>query len=171
MNLKLKYFLEKDSKNTWNKLKDVLLANDLRAWNLTNILKGDLIFREERSPLIGLIPETNLWEWVKENPNTAPYILTRMIPLHESEPLLHPLARKLLINYPNDENIASEISANWNSEAFMGPRSAYYKNKLSIAEKWAEDPESSVANWAKREAEHLKKQIKMMKIEEDERGF
>ncbi|RLF27983.1 MAG: hypothetical protein DRN14_04730 [Thermoplasmata archaeon] len=169
---KLKYFLEKDFDNTWKRIKEALLATDLCAWHLTDILKGDYAsFRKEKNSLLGLIPETYIWEWVEENPDNAEYILTRMIPLHESEPLLHPLARTLLTKYPSDEDIASGLSANWRTEGWVGyQRSSYHESKLHIAKNWAEDPEISVANWAKKEVEYLEKQLDIEKREEEEMG-
>jgi hypothetical protein len=170
---KLKYFLEKDFDNTWKRIKEALLAKDLRGWSLAKILRGSYAdFRKEKNSLLGLIPETYIWTWVEENPDNAKYILTRMIPLHEREPLLHPLARTLLIKYPCDEDIASELSANWHSGGGMDYSiSRYHENKLHIAEKWAIDHDISVANWAKNEVEYLKKQIEIEKREEEEMGF
>ena len=168
----LKHFLERDFKNAWKKMKMALLANDLRAWKLTHIFRGDFSnFKAKKDSLLGLVPEKCLWEWVEENPDRAPYILARMIPLHESEPLLHPLARKLLIKYPNDEHIESTLSANWHKEGFSGSASAHFTKKLSTAEKWAKDPETSVAKWANKELEYLKRRIENAKRKEEEREF
>lgn len=168
---KLKYFLENDFDDTWKRIKVALLANDLCARNLTDILRGNYaIFRKEKNSLLGRIPETYIWEWVNDNLDNAKYILARMIPLHESEPLLHPLARMLLTKYPGNEEIASGLSANWHTEGWVGYRSRYHENKLHIAEKWAEDSEFSVANWAKKNVESLKKQLEVEKQEEEEMG-
>jgi hypothetical protein len=161
---KLEYSLKNDAENTWQKVSKALLAHDRRAFTLIHLIKDD-------HSLIGLIPEAKLWEWVKENPKQALYVLARMIPLHESEPLLHPFARKLLLEYPSDEDIASELSANWYEETGVGSISQRYEQKLSIAEKWAEDPETPVANWARREVEDLKKQIEDARRQEAEGGF
>lgn len=169
---KLKYFLEKDFENTWKKLRRALLAYDHLAWNLTNILKGDYgVFRKEKNSLLGLIPDVYIWEWVEENPDKAPYILASMIPLHETEPLLNPLARDILMKYPTDDDVASGLSDNWHTEGWVGSRSLLYENKLRIAEQWAKDHEVSVVNWANKEVKALRKQLEIAKREEEERGF
>jgi hypothetical protein len=168
----MKYFLEKDLENTWNKLKEALLGDDLLGWNLTNILKGDYgSFRGEKNSLLGLIPETHIWKWLEENSDKASYILARMIPLHESEPVLHPLARKLLLTYPNNKDVASVLSANWHTEGWDGPMSLHCREKLQIAEDWARDPEPSVANWACNEVKHLEEEVKVWKRREEEGNF
>lgn len=169
---KFGYALKNDFKNTWEKFKKTLLGRNFAAWKLIDILKGDYAsFGLAKNSLLKFISETYLWEWIEENPDDAPYILAQMIPLHESEPILHPLARKLLIKYPADEDIASLIYANWHSEGFSGPESLHFENKLQIAEKWAEDPEPLVVSWVKKEVEYLKERIKIAKIREEERGF
>jgi hypothetical protein len=169
---KLEYFLKKDVETTWKQIGKDLLAHDLRAWRLIHLLKGDYSdFRNEKNSLLGLIPETQLWEWIEENPDRAPYILARMIPLHEGEPLLHPLARKLLIKYPSDEDIASELSANWHTEGWSGSPSLHYEEKLKIAGEWTKDPEIPVGEWANKEAEYIKKQIENARKKEDESEF
>jgi len=168
---KLKYFLKKNTRDTWKKLKAALLAYDLRASSLANILKGDYAYsKKEKNSLLKFIPEKEVWKWVEENPNKA-LILATMIPLHESEPDLNPLARQLLIKYPTDEYIKSALSANWHAEGWMGLRSAHYIKKIKIAENWAEDSETSVAKWAIQEVEYLKKHIERAEREEEERGF
>ena len=155
-----KYFLEKDFENSWEKLKTALLAYDQCAWNLSNILKGDYAHsRKKKNTLLDFIPEKDLWKWVEGNPGEAPYILAEMIPLHESEPDLNPIARKLLIKHPRDEDIISALSANWHTEGWVGLRSEHYKNKLEIAEEWIEDSEPAVSSWARKEVEYLKREI------------
>jgi hypothetical protein len=169
---KLEYFLKNDVETTWKQIGNGLLAYDLRAWRLAHLLKGDYLdFKNEKNSLLRFIPEAQLWKWTEENPDRAPYILARMIPLHESEPLLHPLARKLLMKYPSDENVASELSANWHTEGWSGSASLHYEEKLKIAEEWAKDPEIPVAEWANKETEYIKKQIENARRKEEESEF
>jgi len=169
---KLEYFLREDLEHTWKKINRALVGRDIRAWRLMQILKGDYPnFRHEKSSLLYLIPECRIWEWVEENPDEAPFILARMIPLHESEPLLHPLARSLLAKHSDNEKVAAELSANWHTEAWAGARSLHFEHKLHIAEDWAKDSETAVAKWASREAESLKRQIENARRREEERGL
>jgi len=169
---KFEYALKNDLKNTWEKFKKTLLDKNLATWKLIYILRGDYSsFGRSKNSLLKFIPDTYLWEWVEENAADAPYILAQMIPLHESEPNLHPLARKLLIKYPADEDIASLISTNWHSEGSFGPESLHFEKKIQIAKKWAEDPEPLVKSWALKEVEYLKERIKIAKIREEERDF
>jgi len=166
---KFEYFLQKDPENTWTKIGKALLAHDLRAWRLLHLMKGDYSqFRHEKTSLLDLVPEAQLWEWVEGNAPKTAYILARMIPLHESEPLFHPLARKLLMKFPNDENIASELSSNWHTEGWSGSESLHYEAKYAVAHKWARDPEASVAKWANEEMRSLKEQIDKARRREEE---
>lgn len=165
----LQYLLEKDVETIWKKIKEVMLANDLRAWRLAYLLKGH--YFADRPSLIGLIPESRLMDWVKRNPDKAPYTLARIIPLHASEPLFHPLAKMLLTEYPNDEDLKSLLSDNWHTESFSGSASQHFEKKLRIAEKWAEDPETAVAKWAEDQVRYIKTKIKEARKREEESGF
>jgi len=76
-----------------------------------------------------------------------------------------------LIKHPNDEHIESTLSANWHTEGFVGSASVHFTKKLSTVEKWAKDPETSVAKWANKEVEYIKRRIKNAEREEEEREF
>ncbi|MDH5686620.1 MAG: hypothetical protein OEZ48_01965 [Candidatus Bathyarchaeota archaeon] len=168
-NKKIGYCLNEDSDSSWTIVKDVLLEDSLRSWRLVNILKGGYAhFRDQKSSLLGMVPETKVWEWVKENPEKAPYVLARALPLHEDEPQLHPLARKLLVTYPHDEKIQSALSSNWHTEGWSGPESRHLEYKLSIARNWARDAKSAVSGWAKKEVEYLERRLNVARRREEE---
>jgi hypothetical protein len=168
---KIRYFLENDLKNTWDRISQALLKHDRLAWNLKKIIKGNYgSLHFERNSLLNLIADDLLLDWCDQYPEDAPYILAEMIPLHEQVDL-HPIAKKLLIKYPNDKRLMSELSANWDTEGWSGPSSVYLERKLQIAKKWAENTNHSVSEWAKREIEDLERRIETAQREEEERGY
>jgi hypothetical protein len=168
----LHFSLKQDSKTTWNKLKDVLMVGDLSSWRLSQIIRGEYAaLGGSGSSLLPLIPEEELWKWVDDNPKKAPYLLARMVPLHEAEPSLHPIARKLLLKFPEDTNVKEELSRNWHQESFSGKMSVHFLNKLNIAQEWSKDLEPAVSKWAENEVSTLKEIIKAAKIREEEGGY
>lgn len=168
---KVEYFLKNDAEKTWEKIKSALSKHDFLAFNLRSILRGSYVtFREGKNSLLHLIPEKWLMNWCDEHPKDAPYILARMIPLHESEDL-HPLARTLLIKYKGKKELMGELSANWHTEGWSGSASAHLQGKLETAKRWAQDKNPFVSEWAKLEMKSLEKQIEMEKRREEERGY
>jgi hypothetical protein len=163
----LQFASKQDNKTTWNKLKDILIVGDLSSWRLTRIIRGEYALRGSKS-LLPLIPEEELWKWVDENPTKAPYILAQMVPLHEAEPALHPIARKLLLKFPDDTRVKQYLSGNWHEEMYMGKSSEHYQNKLNIAQEWVKDPEPAVSKWAENEVLKLRETVKAAKIREEE---
>lgn len=167
---KIAYFLKKDTKNTWKKISGLLLKRDFLAWELRDILRGSYAsFRGGKDSLLHLVPEKWLMKWCDEH-SDAPYILARMIPLHESQDL-HPLARALLIKYKGSKEIMGELSANWHTEGWIGPESACLQEKLETAKEWAKDKSQYVRKWANLEVRGLEKQIEQAKRREEERGY
>jgi hypothetical protein len=166
----LQFALKQDSKTTWNKLKDTLIVGDLSSWRLTRIIRGECALRGAKS-LLPLIPEEELWKWVDENPTKAPYILAQMVPLHEAEPTFHPIARKLLLKFPEDTAVKQYLSGNWHEEMYMGKTSEHYQKKLNIAQEWVKDPEPTISEWAENEVLNLKKVIEEAKIREEESAY
>ena len=168
----LEFALKQDSETTWNKVKDVLIAGDLSSWRLLQIIRGEHgVLTGSGKSLLQLIPEEELWKWVEDNPKRAPYILARMVPLRETEPLFHPIARKLLLKFPDDTDVKEALSGNWHEGSFSGKISEYFRNKLTIAQGWAKDSEPAVSRWAENEVSKLKDIIKSMSEREEEREY
>ncbi len=166
----LQFALKKENKLAWNKLKDVLILDDLRSWRLSQIIRGEHGFGgNSGKSLFQLLPEEDVWKWVNDNPQKASYILARMVPLNEAEPALHPVAKKLLTKFIGDSKVKERLSENWNQESFSGKLSDHFQKKLSIAEEWAKDPEPAVSAWAQGEVLNLRELVKTTTAREQER--
>jgi hypothetical protein len=166
---KIRLYLEKDPEGTWAKIKQRLNSVDRVSWQLVEIINGRQDFGKEKS-LFSMIPEEKLWEWVDENPEKAPYLLARMIPIRELEPALHPAARKLLLKFPDKAEVRDGLFGNWYTEGFAGSASEHYKYKLKVLEEWEKDQEDTVSAWAKEEESRLREMIKREEIREAESG-
>ncbi len=86
-------------------------------------------------------------EWVDEDILRA-HLLARMIPLHESEPYRHPMARKLILRFRNNQEIQDAILSNWYTEGYSGKTSEHYKRKLKVLEEWEKDSDKIISEWA-----------------------
>lgn len=165
----IRNILKKDPKRAWDKIsRSILKAGKIR-YNLIEIIKGEYPYmKNEKNSLFDVIPEQELWIWVENNKSVAPYLLAEMTPIHESDDCLHPIAKRLLKTFSDDERIERILSRNWDTEALSGPFSLHYEQKLLIAEKWLNDDEASVKSFAHKEIQKLKKLIESEKREEEE---
>ncbi len=165
----LRQALIRNPKETWLKMKETLNADNLSSWRLVELIKGGFGFdRSKEGSLFSLIPQNELWQWIDEKPDKAPFLLARMIPLKETEPQLHPIARELILKFPTISEIRAALLGNWYTEGFSGKASDHYKYKLSVVQVWKKDAERVIRLWAKEEESVLKKRIKEMEIKEAE---
>lgn len=155
--------LEEDPEILWSLIKDPLLEGTYKS------IKLIFLFRDTN--FIDKIPSKLIKEWLNENPDAAPSVLAQLLPLHKTEPELHPLAKFLLIEYPDNKNIGSLISSNWHTEVWSGDESRHVSKKLEIIEKWINDPELSDNNWLIQEKKYLEERLQNAKLREEEEGF
>jgi hypothetical protein len=161
--------IEIDNKYSWGKIKNSLAKRGFLAEILSELLKGNSSYHTiEKNSLIGHFPENIVLKWCDEKPNSNPILLAKIIPLHETEPELHPLARKLLKKYPNNKEVFATLSANWGSDSWVGPLSQHYEQKLKIAEQWLKYPELPVQAFAKQEISTIKREIEKYRRDEEE---
>jgi hypothetical protein len=112
----IKKKLKIDINKSWSIISKKLLDKDKNAYLLSYQLKGGMFPTNKEKPPLDMIPLDILFDWIVKNPNDAPYILARMVPINMSLPNLHPIAVKLLMRFPNDTKLHSELSANWHKK-------------------------------------------------------
>lgn len=145
---------------TWARVSEALLRKDRASYRLLLGL---------RDWYVRLIQVEEFLTWAGRHGLEGPRILASLtlpsdVPLNE-------LTRQLLITYGHDDRIGNALFANFRSGAFMGSMTAWLKSKLETAEKWSEDSEPAVSNWAKRLVNDLKEEITEFRKREEEEGL
>jgi hypothetical protein len=141
----------------WARVSEALLRQDRVSYRLLLGLRGWYV---------RLIQADELLAWASKHEPDGPRILASLtlpddIPLNE-------LTRKLLIQYGHDDRIGNSLFANLRSGAFTGSMTAWLRGKLETAEKWSEDPDPAVSNWAKNLANDLREEITQFQKREEE---
>ncbi|XHH08937.1 MAG: hypothetical protein ACFCUE_15440 [Candidatus Bathyarchaeia archaeon] len=163
--------LKSNPQGTWLKIKEVLNSDTMASWRMVELIRGGISFGDNNSvSLFSLLPEEELRQWLNENPNNAPLLIARMIPLREAEPKLHPMARELILKYSSVPKIRKALLDNWYTEGYIGKESDHLKYKLSVIETWAKDDESVISSWAKEEEIRIRARIKQRELIEAERN-
>ena len=126
----------------------VLLRQSLRGWY------ADLIEAEI------------LLSWATQHLPEGPQIVAALACVKNAP--LGTLARQLLIQFGDDENVANALYATFGTGSWSGSASEYYQSRLDVAREWLNDLHPAVRKWAKVEVEALEKQVAHAKLEEAE---
>ena len=136
---------------------------DTRAFHLGKWLR--------RGPLVH-IPSEEVWKWVDADVETRAWYAATLVP-----PVVVPpdsavcLARELLARYGDRKDVRSNLHANYSTEAWTGPASSHYLNKLERMEALrTQETNANVLRWIDEEIESLKYRVEAERIQE-ERGF
>ena len=132
--------------------------------------EADLSETEKEKGALTLIPRENIWEWVdKDVEYRAQYLAREFVPKtllieewHDS------LARDLLVQYGDQENVRSTLISNYSTEGFWGLASLHYEEKLQkLVDIQNNDNDERVNRWIDEYILFLKEQIEDANIREE----
>lgn len=148
-----------DPEGVWEKVGKVLLHKEAFAFRL--LLSLERWYGE-------LIPVDSLLRWAKEHTPIAPLLAARLLtvgaPLSER-------ARRLLLEFPDDERILHAFAANLQTGTWVGSMSSHDERILATVQLWQKDDDPRVRAYAERFAHELAKRIDKEKILEEENFF
>lgn len=146
------------------------------AWQLTHWLRGDDLFgqrREEDEPILTLLPQDVVWQWVEKNvEERAWYLATFVPPIFEEENPELSWARELLVRYGQRDDVRRNLSSNFSTEGWTGNESEHLERKRQklLAYRKTETNEN-VNQWLDDYIESIEKRIEIARIEEERRDF
>jgi hypothetical protein len=138
--------------------------------HLTHVL-GDLNDKNIGASLIASFPIEFLRGWCEQNRPNAAHILARITPVivkTESQMQWHPVAKMLLDNFGDDEEMLSELSANWGTFSWSGSLIPYYEQQLALIQQLANHPTPAVRQWQAQNVEWLTQRIDFERKREEE---
>jgi hypothetical protein len=115
-----------------------------------------------------LVPAELLIEWARRHGRRG--ILTAATLLNPKAGLSAG-ARLLVTEAPKPEEVLSSFAAGIGTGVFTGSISNRMEGEVSILEKWAEDEEPKIRDFAKLALKHQRKNIQRQKLLEEEEGF
>jgi len=144
-------------KEVWGRVADTLLRKDRASYRLLLSLQ---------CWYVEILDAAQLLTWAEQHKPEGPQILAALtapsgIPMNE-------LPRQLLVRYGADDVVRRQLYANFQTGSFTGSMTAYFRDKMETAQKWSEDSDQTVRNWAKRLAGDLMEQVSRFQIREEE---
>ena len=141
---------------------------DTRAWHITRWLRGSDLFDNTEGSL-RMIPLDQIWEWVEIDVEKRARYLASFVPnrLFRKEGKVC-LAREVLCQYGNREDVRHSFAANYSTEGWSGPASLHYQTKKQQLLDFRKDEDNpNVKLWIDEYTASLDRQIEREKIEEE----
>lgn len=134
---------------------------DRSTWHLLNWLRGGQSVRDDK--LVGLdsLPSTMVFKWVDVAPADRACLLAQYCPPNISEPGETPsFARQVLERYGHIEQVRRSLHTNNFTEAWSGPASEHYREKLERIEALLTiETNANVRMWLKERREQLQARV------------
>jgi len=150
----------KDLTRVWECISSLLIKDRKIDWGLLIDLEANFVKDLDHDHLL---------LWAQSNEPLGPIALAHIAPV-EGIPM-HPLVRGLLVRYGGNDDVRSELYANFQSGGYWGSTVEWLNRKLELARQWEQDPDPNVQAWATELAERITAEIDGWRIREEEWGL
>lgn len=138
--------------------------------DLLNWLGGGIGGFDENVPIppIAEIPTETIIDWIEHDPEGRAAMIAHCAPRSLDDMLGGDLTRALIAKYMHIDGVLSEISANFHSGGYRGPRSQYLRRKRDRFRAWlSQGFDANVSLWIENEIVQLDKDIEQSEIAEE----
>ena len=145
---------------------------DSRAFSIKHWLRGGLVSfggGKETDPILGYIPLQDLWTWVDQDVDHRAWYLASFVPKDLANGPSRPsVAREMLIQYGDRDDVQNSLIANYSTEGWTGPRSEHHRSRKEELERLLEgEKEPRVRGWLHRYIEYLRESVEQARTEEE----
>lgn len=171
-----KYF-----KDIWFFVGDEMLKNSLLYWRLMHLLGSKIEFTESFTKDIqemmkeknGILFKGNLeilLEWCKQNSPKGARLVARMLPIYDphNKEKWHPFTLRFIEEFGKDKKVLTEISAAMGTYSWTGSIVDLLDTEKKLCEQLIDHNIKEVREWANKQVEILKRNIKQESIGDDE---
>ncbi len=170
----LRAIIAKYPNKVWTQISSYLEGS--YAWELTRWLRGGDFFgkpREEDKPVLSLLSQDEVWQWVEEDvEERAWYLATFVPPILDKENSRLSWARELLIRYGQRDDVRRNLSSNFFTEGWTGNESEHLERKRQTLLAYRKsETNKNVNQWLDDYIESIEKRIELARIEEERSDF
>ncbi len=150
----------------------VIVADPQYAWRYEHVL-GDKRVGDKRESVILDLPEETLFAWCHAHPEAAPARLAVLVPILASndpneELKLHPVARRLLKEFGDRDDVIRGFSENMITFSWTGSVTTYFARYKAPFEGLLNHPIAKVRHWARRTLHWLDEEIQKAHGDDEE---
>lgn len=160
--------IEIDPDEAWDIMCSVMGDGDGIAGLRIRLWLSPTSFGEDEKGPILLFRREAILEWVEEKPCGRAEFVAEIAPKTIESEGIHSLARELLIQYGDNEEVRCSLFRHFWGGGWCGSRAGYYRRKRDTARKWLEnEKEPRVVSWVKEYIRILGKDMELAEIEEE----
>ena len=160
---------------SWPLIGQAIISDRKTTWKFEYLLGDKYSFREQPNPAILSLSEDTLFAWCHAHPETAPAFVSVIVPvLTTQDPkdparTLHPVIRRLLDEFGDQENVLSGINRNISTYSWSGSRTKYFELYELPLKKLENHPIKRVRIWGHRTLHQLNLEKATARDEDEER--
>jgi hypothetical protein len=155
----------------WDIIGKSLVSEDWSTRHYLENIVGSGYEKEGSEALIAEIPQEGLLKWCKKNLPNGPTAIAHLTPVFSSEKeeiSWHPLARKLIDEFGNLEEVRNKFSTNLWSFSSCGSRAPYYQKRIDLLKELLDHPIKEIRGWAASNIEYFEKEREEARREAEE---
>ncbi|HUS90176.1 MAG TPA: hypothetical protein VMW91_12595, partial [Desulfosporosinus sp.] len=167
----LEVLLKEYCEECWDIIGKSLLSEDWHTRHYLENIVGSGHEKEKSEALIAEIPQNRLIEWCKKNLPQGPSAIMHLTPVFSSEKgkiSWHPLARKLIDEFGNIEEVRDKLSSNLWSFSSWGSRAPYCQKRIDLLRELSNHPIKEVCEWANSNIKYFEKERDVASREAEE---
>jgi hypothetical protein len=158
----------------WDIIGKALMSEDWRTRHYLEDIVGPGDEKEKSEALIAEISLDGLLNWCKKNLPHGPTAIAHLTPIFSSEKekmSWHPLARKLIDEFGNIEEVRNNLSSNLNSFSSAGSRAPYFQRRIDLLSELSNHPIEEIREWASLDIKYFEKERDEARCEAEEREW
>jgi hypothetical protein len=147
----LEVLLKEYFQECWDIIGNALMSEDWRTSDYLEDILGPGYEREKSEALIADIPQDALLKWCEKNSPRGPLAIAHLTPIFSSEKdktSWHALARKIIDEFGNIEEVRDNLRSNLWSFSSCGSRAPYYQKRIDLLSQLSNHPIKEVREWA-----------------------
>jgi len=155
----------------WDLIGKALISEDWHTRHHLENIVGTGYEKEKSEALIADIPQDGLLKWCKKNLPHGPTEIAHLTPVfsrEEGKISWHPLARKLIDEFGNLEEVRRRLSSNLWSFSSCGSRAPYYQKRIDLLSELSNHSIKEVREWAALDIKYFEKERNAAKSEAEE---
>ena len=166
--------LSKFSHIVWPIVGQAIVSDRLKGWELQLALGDCYAFDNSKRPTILHLPTDMLFAWCHAHPDVAPAFVAEVVNVlthrdrNGEAPEIDPIARRLLDEFGDREDVLRALFSNMHSFGWSGPRTTYYALYEKPLASLAKHPIGAVRRWSKKVLASMQSEFNAAKDEDDE---
>ncbi len=159
----------------WPVIGQAIVSDKANQWRLRNVLGDAFAIDDEKQSLIAQLPADMLFAWCHAHPEVAPAFLAGIISVLKRDnsngapPQLDPLARRLLDEFGDREDVLAALNSNMYTFGWSGSVGDYYQQYIEPMRSLASHPIGAVRRWSNRVLVAMQREIDLARDENEER--